>query len=171
VSDARTGKIEPIRLGVTVPHDPAAAFERFAVRLGEWWPREYTWAQSSLQWIGIDASTGACFELGPHGFRCDWGRVLAWDPARRLQIAWQISPRREPVPDPDRASEVEVVFAPVKGGSRVSLEHRAFDRHGEGAAEYRDAMASPRGWPYILARYAEWSSEEAHASPPARGAP
>jgi uncharacterized protein YndB with AHSA1/START domain len=164
--DERLGEIEPIRVGVTVPRDPAAAFVGFAERLGRWWPREYTWAQSSLEQIGIDPRTGSCSEIGPHGFRCDWGRVLAWEPARRLLISWQIGPRREPVPDPDRASEVEIVFAPAEEGSLVSLEHRAFDRHGEGAAGYRDAMASPQGWPYILAKYAAWAAEPDDASPP-----
>jgi hypothetical protein len=34
------------------------------------------------------------------------------------------------------------------------MEHRDFDRHGEGAEGYRAALASEQGWPYILGRYA-----------------
>ena len=43
----------------------------------------------------------------------------------------------------------------ASGGTRVSLEHGDFERHGEGAAEYRDAMGSEHGWPLMLQRFAE----------------
>ena len=92
----------------------------------------------------------ACFELGPHGFRCDWGRVTVWEPPHRLVFRWQIGAQREPVPDPQRASEVEVRFA----DGEVRLEHRGFERHGPDAENYRAALASEQGWPYILGRYA-----------------
>jgi hypothetical protein len=50
---------------------------------------------------------------------------------------------------------VEVEFTPdVAGGTRLVLEHAGFERHGAGAAEYRAALASSQGWPYILARFA-----------------
>ena len=145
-----------IRHEVSVARAPDAAFRSFAEHLDRWWPREYTWSGDVLQAIGIEPRPdGLCYERGPHGFRCDWGRVLVWEPPARLVFAWQIGPRREPVPDPLRASEVEVRFEhDGQGGTRVRLEHRGFDRHGTGADEYRAALASPRGWPYILARYA-----------------
>ena len=69
-------------------------------------------------------------------------------------LTWQIAPDRVPQPDPFRASEVEVGFHPTGDGTRVELEHRAFPRHGDAAITYRQAMASPEGWPFILDRYA-----------------
>jgi hypothetical protein len=36
----------------------------------------------------------------------------------------------------------------------VTLTHRDFERHGEGAQAYRDSMAAPQGWPYIMERFA-----------------
>jgi uncharacterized protein YndB with AHSA1/START domain len=70
-------------------------------------------------------------------------------------LTWQIDPDRVPQPDPSRASEVEVRFHPAgDDGTRVELEHRALTRHGDAAATYRQAMASPEGWPLILDRYA-----------------
>ena len=98
---------------------------------------------------------GFCFERGPHGFTCHWGRVLVWDPPARLVLAWQIAPDRAPEPNPAKASEVEVRFrAAGSASTRVDLEHRAFPRHGDAADTYRQALASPQGWPLILARYA-----------------
>jgi len=140
-----------VSTSVQVGLDPAGAFERFADGLGSWWPAEYTWSQGTLEAIGI--ADGMCFERGPHGFTCHWGRVLAWEPGARLSFTWQISPARVPEPDPARASEVTVEFAADGDGTRVTLTHGAFEHHGEGAEEYAAAMGSDMGWPYILERY------------------
>jgi hypothetical protein len=71
------------------------------------------------------------------------------------RFTWQISPQRVPQPDPERASEVEVRFAGAgDGATRVALEHRHFERHGEGADGYRAPMDSPQGWPLLLERFA-----------------
>ncbi len=147
---------EPIRASVTVPLAQTEAFALFAEGLANWWPREYTWSQDVLQRIGLEPRVGGrCYEIGPHEFHSDWGRVLVWDPPHRLQLAWQISPRREPEPNPARASEVEARFEPVAGGgTQLVLEHRGFERHGTEGSGYRDALASPQGWPWIFQRYA-----------------
>jgi hypothetical protein len=39
-------------------------------------------------------------------------------------------------------------------GTRVELEHRDFGKHGEGADRLHEGMASPQGWPLILASFA-----------------
>ena len=145
-----------MRVATTVNVGPAAAFAAFTDGFAAWWPPEYTWSGATLVDIGIEPHAGgACYEQGPHGFTCHWGRVLDWQPPARLVFSWQISPRREPVPDPDKASEVVVQFAPdANGGTRVTLEHRHFERHGDGAADYRAGMASPQGWSWLIERYA-----------------
>lgn len=146
---------QPIRLSMTVPASPDHAFAIFTKGLVSWWPAEYTWSQEVLEILAIEPGQGGhCFEQGPHGFRCDWGRVLVWEPPHRLVFTWQISPKREPEPNPARASEVEVRFvAEGPSHTRVEFEHRHFDRHGEGGVEYRAALGSPQGWSYILDRY------------------
>lgn len=146
---------DSIRITRTVPAPANRAFELFTDDLSTWWPAEYTWAQETLETIAIEPEEGGrCFERGPHGFECDWGRVLTWDPPRRLVFTWQISPERVPEPNPNRTSEIEVRFE-EEGPSttRVAFEHRGFARHGDGGAGYRAAMASSQGWPYILDRY------------------
>ncbi len=141
---------------VTVPVSPERAFAAFVDDLAAWWPREYTWASDTLESIAIeDREGGRCFEAGPHGFTCDWGRVIAVERPFRLVFLWQINPDRTPQPDPAKASEVEVRFEPEDPSStRVALEHRAFDRHGEGSEAYREGMGSPQGWAYCLERCA-----------------
>jgi uncharacterized protein YndB with AHSA1/START domain len=143
-----------VRTTVTVPVPPKLAFEAFAGGLSAWWMKEYTWSgPRALVDIGIEPRTGGmAYEIGPYGFRADWGRVLAWEPPSRLHITWQIGPDRAPVPDPMQASEVEVTFAPCDDGTRVVVDHRHFDRHGQDAAGYRDALTD--GWRELLSRYA-----------------
>jgi uncharacterized protein YndB with AHSA1/START domain len=143
--------VDPVRHEVEVAAAPERAFASFTDELGSWWPAEYTWAQTTLEDIAIEGREGGrCHETGPHGFSCDWGRVVACDPDERLVFTWQISPDRTPQPDPDRSSEVEVRFEPSGKGTKVSLEHRGFERHGDEGQGYRDALASEHGWPYML---------------------
>ena len=148
---------DAVQAAATVQLPPERAFELFTAGLGSWYPPEYTWSQDVLDTIAIEPREGGrCFEVGPDGFQCDWGRVLAWEPPHRLLLAWQVSPRREPVPDPAKASEVEVRFEEAgPSATRVELEHREFARHGEDGDAYRQAMGSPQGWPYMLERYSE----------------
>jgi uncharacterized protein YndB with AHSA1/START domain len=147
--------IAPVREEILVPVDPDEAFAAFVDGFGYWWPREYTWSGPVLEELGIEPGEGGlCFERGPHGFRLDWGRVLVWEPPQRLVFSWQVSPQRLPVPDPDRASEVEVRFIPEGAtATLVRLEHRGWERHGEEGARYRDGMAAQPGWPLLLQRY------------------
>lgn len=142
-----------VQLEVTVT--PEVAFAAFTERLAAWWPRAYTWSRDALEAIGIEPRVGGhCYEIGPGGFRCDWGTVFAWAPGERLSFAWQISPGREPVLDLEQASLVDVYFTPTAdGATRVRLVHSRFERHGSGSADYRAAMGSERGWPWILEQY------------------
>jgi uncharacterized protein YndB with AHSA1/START domain len=146
----------PITRTVEVAASQQRAFELFTDGMAGWWPREYTWAGDVLELIAIEPRAGGrCFERGPHGFSCDWGRVLVWEPPRRLVFTWQISAERTPEPDPAKAGEVEVRFvASGTDTTRVELEHRGFERHGEAGAGYRAAMDSEYGWARILARFA-----------------
>lgn len=147
---------DPIRRTVTVPAPPERAFAVFTEGLATWWPPEYTWSQEALETIAIEPRPGGrCFERGPHGFHCDWGRVVECEAPRRLLFTWQISPERVPVPDPAKASEVEVRFTAVgTEETRVELSHRGFGRHGDGGAGYRAGMDSPAGWTRLVESYA-----------------
>jgi uncharacterized protein YndB with AHSA1/START domain len=145
--------IYSLRTTLRVRATAERAFAVFTGRLADWWVKEYTWCgPDALVAIGIEPRLGGmAYEIGPHGFRCDWGRVTTWLPPRRLVLTWQIGPDRAPVPDPAKASEVDACFTPEGGMTRVVVEHRGFDRHGKDAEGYREALTA--GWHELLSRY------------------
>src|SRR5262249_43002769 len=67
---------------------------------------------------------GRIYERTPGGREHDWGEVLAWEPPRRLVYLWHLRFDRAD------ATEVEVTFTPVEGGTRVRIEHRGWERLG-----------------------------------------
>ncbi|MGN9774884.1 SRPBCC family protein [Micromonospora sp. H33] len=151
-----------LRSSLLVPASAEQAFELFTGAMTEWWVTEYTWSGPGLLTeLGMEPRAGGMlYEIGPYGFRNDWGRVLTWDPPRRLVFTWQIGADRVPVPDPAQASEVEVLFQPdPSGGTRAELEHRHFDRHGAAAEGYREALTA--GWHELLSRYASLVTKRA----------
>ena len=44
--------------------------------------------------------------------------------------------------------------------TRVEIEHRNLDRHGEGWQGVRDGVAGDQGWPLYLQRYASLFARE-----------
>lgn len=154
--DNQSSTENPIKQNLTVSISADQAFKVFTQELNSWWPKEFTWAGDALKKIAIEPrENGRCFEQGPHGFECDWGRVLEWDPPHRIVFTWQIDPDRAPQPNPEKASEIEVVFEGGNVKTEITFIHRNFEKHGEHAETYKEAMSSPKGWPYILNNYKE----------------
>jgi uncharacterized protein YndB with AHSA1/START domain len=147
--------MDPITASVTVEAPRERAFDLFTEGMDVWWPMEFSWSQDKLEDIGTEPhEDGFAYERGPRGFTIHWGRVTGWDPPARVVFTWQIAGDRTPQPDPDRSSEVEVRFDEQDGETRVTVEHRAWERHGEGAREYRDGFEQAGAWPYALERFA-----------------
>src|ERR1700745_1753979 len=99
---------------------------------------------------------GRVFDRGVDGSEFHWARILVFEPPDRVVFSWDISPQWQIEPDLANTSEVEVRFiteGPER--TRVELEHRHLDRHGEGWTSMRDAVDGGGGWPLYLARYAE----------------
>ena len=97
---------------------------------------------------------GNVYDRGIDGSECHWARVL--EPPIRVVISWDISPYWQIETNHERTSEVEVRFvAEAQGRTRVELEHRNLDRHGEGWEQTRDAVAGEGGWPGCMRRFAE----------------
>ena len=98
---------------------------------------------------------GRVFDRGVDGSEFGWARVLAFEPPDRVVISWDLNPQFQIESDPAKTSEVEVRFiAESPERTRVELEHRHLDRHGEGWPSMRDAVDGEGGWPLYLKRYA-----------------
>jgi uncharacterized protein YndB with AHSA1/START domain len=155
-----TTSADTLTVGFPVELDPDAAFRCFTERFSDWYPGEYTWSQHVLQTIGIEPrSGGKCFEIGPDDFRMDWGKVIEWEPPHQIVFTWQIGADRVPVPDADKAGEVEVNFVSASNGDTdCRFTHRGFDRYADDSKGYLSAMASSHGWPMILTRYRDFAN-------------
>jgi uncharacterized protein YndB with AHSA1/START domain len=147
----------PVRKSVVVDASAEEAFETFTSDVDSWWPRTHHIGKSPMTRIVIEGrSGGRCYTEHEDGAVCDWGRVIGWDPPRRLVLAWQMTHEWTYEPDLSRSSEVEVRFVPMRGETtRVEVEHRFFERHGDGAAGVRGAVDAPNGWTFVMARFAD----------------
>jgi uncharacterized protein YndB with AHSA1/START domain len=104
---------------------------------------------------------GRVYDRGVDGSEYQWARVLAFEPPNRVVFSWDISPQWQPEPDSEKTSEVEVRFiAESAERTRVELEHRNLDRHGEGWEGARDAVGGEGGWPLYLHRFGELIADQ-----------
>jgi uncharacterized protein YndB with AHSA1/START domain len=133
------------------------AFAVFTEDIASWWPQEHHMFQGQESHMVLEPKEGGrIYELGADGSEWKWSHVLVWEPPQRLVFTWEISPQWSLETDMAKASEVEVRFSAEDAGhTRVDVEHRHLDRHGDGWEDLRDAMGSPGGWPLELAALAQ----------------
>ena len=144
-----------VRKTVTVEAGQERAFEVFTSGIGSWWPKEHHIGSADMAGCTFEPRVGGrWYETSVDGSECDWGQVLVWEPPHRIVHTWQIQADWKYDPDVAKGSEVEVRFiAEGPNRTRVELEHRNFDRHGDGGKEVADSVANPHGWGYVLAQY------------------
>jgi uncharacterized protein YndB with AHSA1/START domain len=93
------------------------------------------------------------------GGECQWGRVLAYEPPDRVVFSW-VSPHWQIETDHEKTSEVEIRFvAQAPDCTRVELERRHLDRHGDGWQGLREGVGGDQGWPLYLGRFADVTAE------------
>lgn len=145
-----------VRRHIDVDVPPERAFQVFTERFDAIKPREYNLLRVPVVETVLEARPGgAVYDRGADGSECRWGRVLEVEPPHRLVMSWDITPRWQVETDPGRCSEVEITFAAVgPGRTRVTVEHRHLDRHGEGWEAEAASVAEPGGWPVFLSRFA-----------------
>ena len=133
------------------------AFKVFTDDIGSWWTPEHHILQAELKEMVFEPRVdGRIIDRGVDGSECAWGRVLAYEPPDRVVFSWNITLQWQLETDPGRASEVEVrFFADSPTHTRVELEHRHLDRHGDGWENMRDAVGAPDGWRHGLHRFAD----------------
>jgi uncharacterized protein YndB with AHSA1/START domain len=146
-----------VRQDVTVQAPIERAFAVFADQITSWWPASHHIGAQPMEVVVIEPREGGrFFERDVEGNECTWGHVLAYEPPQRLLLSWGLQGDWSYDPDPARASEIEVTFtAEGPTTTRVVLEHRKFEAHGEDAQGIRDAVGSDGGWGSMLKTYAE----------------
>ena len=151
----RTIRPAPVRKSITVGANAQKAFTTFTERMGLWWPPTHSIGSAPFKEIVLEPRAGGrWFERAADGAECPWGHVIAFEPPRRLLLAWQLGADWKY--DPNLITEVEVTFTPVgEKETRVELEHRNLERYGEAAQAVRDAVGGDRGWTTVMARFAE----------------
>jgi uncharacterized protein YndB with AHSA1/START domain len=147
-----------VRTHVIVDAPIERAFSVFTDEIGSWWDPDHHILDADLDGLVFEPHVGGHIrERGVDGSECCWARVLAYEPPNRLVISWDISIKWQLETDLHKASEVEVRFiAEEPHRTRVELEHRNLDRHGEGWEGMRDAVGSPEGWTAGLKRFGDF---------------
>jgi uncharacterized protein YndB with AHSA1/START domain len=145
-----------VRTSIVVDAPRDVAFAVFTEDIGSWWPPEHHILQAELSEMVFETRAGGhVYDRGKDGSECRWARVLAYEPPERIVISWDVSLQWQLETDPAKSSEVEVRFLPESAvRTRVELEHRHIDRHGEGWEAMRDAVGHPDGWQLGLRRFA-----------------
>jgi uncharacterized protein YndB with AHSA1/START domain len=151
-----TRTLGQVKRSVTVRCDPVTAFEVFTTRMGSWWPLdvhsiavERETGRQAVDVLFESFVGGEVAEVTEHGARGHWATVLAIEPPHRLVLAWQ--------PNADRPThtELELRFTAADGGTLVELEHRGWERLGDGGEPARAGYAADDGWVTTLQRFAE----------------
>lgn len=153
----------PIKQSIVVEAPIERAFKVFTEDFGSFKPREHNLLAVPIAETVFEPRVGGhVYDRGIDGSECRWARVLAFEPPHRVLLSWDISPRWQIETDPDKTSEWEVRFiAETPGRTRLELEHRHLERHGEGWEAERAAVESDQGWPLYLRRFAERMAGEA----------
>jgi uncharacterized protein YndB with AHSA1/START domain len=151
-----------VRTEIVVEAPIERAFRVFTEDFDRIKPREHNMLGAEIAETVFEPRAGGhIYDRGVDGSECRWARVLAYEPPDRIVFTWDISPQWRLETDLGRTSEVEVRFtseAPER--TRVELEHRNLDRHGEGWEGLREGVAADQGWPLYLERYADLVGKE-----------
>lgn len=146
-----------VRTQIVVEAPIERAFRVFTEDFGSFKPPEHNLLGGEIAETVFEPREGGhVYDRGVDGSECRWARVLAYEPPNRVVISWDISAQWAVETNLEKTSEVEVRFvseAPER--TRVEVEHRNLERHGEGWEGVRDAVGSPGGWPLYLQRFAE----------------
>lgn len=123
---------EPLVVGFEVGVPPPQAFAAWTDRCATWWPRSHTVSGHPASITFEPRAGGRIVERAPDGSEHPWGEILEWAPPTRLRYLWHL------FFDPSEATEIEVTFSPIGGGTAVRIEQRGFERLGEAGPRRRE---------------------------------
>ncbi|MEJ8559993.1 SRPBCC domain-containing protein [Yoonia sp. GPGPB17] len=138
---------DPIEKTLTVPLNPAKAFDLFTSDIDTWWPKathSVTGAKAKVTFP--THKDGEIVEESADGTRTIWGKLIAYEPGAYLAFTWH------PGRTEKEATVVTVTFTKTDEGTRCDLTHGGFDILGDTA----DAVSTSylHGWDMVLGCYA-----------------
>ncbi len=151
-----------VRVSVVVDAPIERAFRVFTEDFGRFKPHEHNLLAVEIAETVFEARVGGhLYDRGVDGSECHFARVLAYEPPHRVVLSWDISPHWQVETDLAKTSEVEVQFiAEAPNRTRVDLEHRNLERHGEGWEGLSNGLGGDEGWPLYLDRFAALLAEQ-----------
>jgi uncharacterized protein YndB with AHSA1/START domain len=151
--------IAPIDKTVQVKAAPERAFELFATRMGDWWPKGGGVGKAPCVDVILEPQAGGrWYERDADGVETLWGKVLAYEPPNRLLLAWQLT--TDWTFDPALETEVELTFSPADGGGTlVRLVHTRLENFGPTAASHSELLRG--GWPTRVGLFVRFADEHA----------
>jgi uncharacterized protein YndB with AHSA1/START domain len=146
-----------IRTSIVVEAPIERAFSVFTEDFGSFKPPEHNMLGVAIAETVFEPRVGgSLYDRGVDGSECRWARVLAYEPPSRVLLSWDISPHWQIETNLEKTSEVEVRFiAETPQRTRVELEHRHLERHGDGWEGLREGVRGNEGWPLYLQRFAQ----------------
>lgn len=152
-----TSSAEPIQKSVVVNAAVERAFALFIGRFDAIKPREHNLLSVPIAETIFEPYVGGrIYDVGADGSRCEWARVLVYEPPSRLVFSWDIGPTWQLESDLAKTSEVEVRFvAESADRTRVELEHRHLERHGTDWRAVAEGVDGDAGWPLYLRRFTD----------------
>jgi uncharacterized protein YndB with AHSA1/START domain len=136
--------IPPIKRSIAVSWDQQTAFNRFTAEFASWWPsRSHSIGGERVRRVVFETHVGgSIYEQHQDGRRFQWGKIVEWEPPRRVKFTWH------PSRDPSTAQDVEIEFLAEDSGTRLELTSNGWERWGRRARIARRGY--DKGWGYIL---------------------
>ncbi len=140
-----TGGIAEIQKTIELQTPHHRAFAVWTEEMGSWWPlAEHSVGQADATGCAVEPGVGGrLYETGKDGLEHLWGRVVVWEPPRRLAHSWH--PGRQLT----ERTMVLVTFTPLAPDrTRLTLTHSGWR---EGDEDRRAAYDA--GWDDLLGKH------------------
>jgi uncharacterized protein YndB with AHSA1/START domain len=150
-----------VRKTIVVNAPQAHVFDTFTKNIDAWWPRNHhIGGKDPFTAIMEPRAGGRWFERAHDGSECQWGHVIAWEPPKRVLLAWDINADWKY--QRGFGTEVEVQFVSEgPGKTRVILEHRKLERFGDKAEMMRAMFDGEGAWGATLEAFAKAAAKGA----------
>ena len=139
---------DPVVKTVEVACTPSVAFDIFVNRIAKWWPLDrhaasVKYGEAALA-VKIEPRVGgAMYETMYNGERDAWGKVLEFEPGKKLAVSWH------PGDNKTHPTRVDVDFEPAADGrTKVTLTHSGWEAWAEQADAMRDNYNG--GWVVVF---------------------